>query len=135
MMSEENESHDSSDVSIFNRASLQLTFDLLRKNHPQLALEVRNIMGAKPISRDPDLGADRAAENFRVDLPSERVRAVVHALMEFTQPDAVDIRNPQINIMARALLQDWLILAHKLVASQPLFPDPEPRSPSPPPGE
>ena len=132
MMPDHSQLDKNRDVSLFSRASLQLTFDLLRKNHPQLALEVRNITGGTPHSRDPDAGDDRNGDNFRVDLPSQRVREVVQGLMEFTQPDAVDICNPEINIMARTLMQDWLILAHKLVASQPLFPELEPQAPKSP---
>jgi len=40
--------------------------------------------------------------------------------MEFTTPDAVDLKNPEINIMARALMQDWLLLAYRSVANDPI---------------
>lgn len=123
MLSEEPYFAQSRDVSVFSRASLQLTFDLLRKKTPQLALDVRNITGGDPLPRAPEDDDDKNGDNFRVEMDLVKVRTVVQGLMEFTQPDAVDIKNPEINIMARALMQDWLILAHHLVSTQPLNPD------------
>ncbi|NKB34462.1 MAG: hypothetical protein GKR91_15325 [Pseudomonadales bacterium] len=123
MLSEEPYFQQSRDVTVFSRASLQLTFDLLRSKTPQLALDVRNLTGSDPLPRAPEDGDDKNGDNFRVSLDLNKVRAVVQGLMEFTQPDAVDIKNPEINIMARALMQDWLILAHHLMSSQPLNPD------------
>lgn len=122
----------SRDVAIFSRASLLLTFDLLRSSAPRLALEVRNITGGEPLSGDEirvtgdDEIEDKNADSFRVELELEKVRAVVQELMEFTKPERVDINNPEINIMARALMQDWLILAHFLIAQEPLNKKPQP---------
>jgi len=113
------------DVSVFNRASLLLTFDLLRNTSPRLALEVRNITGTEPLPQDATADApgeehDRNGDNFRVELNLDKVRFIVQELMEFTKPERIDIKNPEINIMARALMQDWLILAHHLISSEPL---------------
>lgn len=124
---------------IFSRASLLLTFDLLRNSAPRLALEVRNITGGEPLPRDivatdSDFADDdKNGDSFRVELELEKVRAIVQELMEFTKPERVDINNPEINIMARALMQDWLILAHRLVAIEPLNKDlvPNPESSRP----
>lgn len=103
---------------VFSRASLLMTFDLLRKKKPQLALDVRNIVGGEPVYPGDD--GDRNSECFKVDLSSQQLREIVQGLMEFTYPDAVDLRNPEINIMARALMQDWLLLAHRCVANDPI---------------
>ena len=100
---------------VFSRASLLMTFDLLRKKKPRLALEVRNITGGDPMSEAID--DDRNSECFRVDMSAAQLREVVQGLMEFTYPEAVDLQHPEINIMARALMQDWLLLAHRLVAN------------------
>lgn len=102
------------EVDIFSKESLQLTFELLRKSNPQLALTVRNIAGGEPLLRED------ADDLFRVDLNSSDVRKVVEELMCFTNPDAVDVNNPSINILARSLMQDWLLLAHQLIAQMPL---------------
>ncbi len=103
---------------VFSRASLLMTFDLLRKKKPQLALTVRNIAGGEPVYLGDE--GDRNSECYRVELESRQLREIVQGLMEFTYPEAVDMSNPEINIMARALMQDWLLLAHRSVANDPL---------------
>lgn len=103
---------------VFSRASLLMTFDLLRKKKPQLALDVRNIVGGDPVYDGDD--GDRNSECYRVELSSQQLREIVQGLMEFTYPNAVDLKNPEINIMARALMQDWLLLAHRSVANDPI---------------
>jgi len=103
---------------VFSRASLLMTFDLLRKKKPQLALDVRNIAGGDPVYHGDD--GDRNSECFRVELTAQQLREIVQGLMEFTYPEAVDLKNPEINIMARALMQDWLLLAHRSVANDPI---------------
>lgn len=106
---------------VFSRASLLMTFDLLRKRRPQLALDVRNIIGGEPLppERHEELG-DVNGHCFRVKLTPAQIREIIHGLMEFTVPEAVDLRNPEMNIMARALMQDWLLLAHRSSAFIPI---------------
>jgi hypothetical protein len=108
----------SNEVDVFSRGSIQMTFELLRKRNPRLALAVRNIAGGEPLVKDYDeLLDDKNTDHFRVELDSCDVREVVEELMTFTHPDAVDIHNPGVNIMARTLMQDWLLLAHQMVAN------------------
>ena len=106
---------------VFSRASLLMTFDLLRKRRPELALHVRNIVGGEPLppEHDEDSG-DSNGDRFRVKLEPNQIRQVIRGLMEFTVPEAVDLRNPEMNIMARALMQDWLLLAHRSAAFTPI---------------
>lgn len=104
-------------VDVFSRGSLQMTFELLRKRNPSLALTVRNITGGEPLPKDyDDLLDDKNTDHFRVVMDSKDIREVVEELMSFTHPDAVDVHNPGVNIMARTLMQDWLLLAHQVVA-------------------
>ena len=107
---------------VFSRASLLMTFDLLRKNRPELALHVRNIVAGEPLppERHDELG-DINGDRFRVAMEPTQIREVIHGLMEFTAPEAVDLRNPEMNIMARALMQDWLLLAHRSSAFTPII--------------
>jgi hypothetical protein len=106
----------SNEVDVFSRGSIQMTFELLRKSNPRLALAVRNIAGGEPLSKDfDDPLNDKNSDYFRVEMDSKEVREVVEELMSFTHPDAVDINNPGVNIMARTLMQDWLLLAHQMV--------------------
>jgi tRNA(Ile)-lysidine synthase TilS/MesJ len=106
----------SNEVDVFSRGSIQMTFELLRKSNPRLALAVRNIAGGEPLSKNfDDLLDDKNSDHFRVEMDSKEVREVVEELMFFTHPDAVDINNPSVNILARTLMQDWLLLAHQMV--------------------
>lgn len=108
----------SNEVDVFSRGSIQMTFELLRKRNPRLALTVRNIAGGEPLPKDfDDLLDDKNTDHFRVEMDSKEVSEVVEELMSFTHPDAVDIHNPGINIMARTLMQDWLLLAHQMVVN------------------
>ena len=108
----------SNEVDVFSRGSIQITFELLRKRNPRLALAVRNIAGGEPLAKGYDkLLDDKDTDHFRVELDSYNVREVVEELMTFTYPDAVDRQNPGVNIMARTLMQDWLLLAHQMVAN------------------
>lgn len=114
-----------------------MTFELLRKRNPSLALTVRNITGGEPLPKDyDDLLDDKNTDHFRVEMDSEDIRAVVEELMSYTHPDAVDVHNPGVNIMARTLMQDWLLLAHQMVAElKGNLPPTDPTSPSLPPME
>lgn len=107
----------SNEVDVFSRGCIQMTFKLLRNSNPRLALAVRNIAGGESLPKDFDaLLDDKNTDHFRVVMDSKDVREVVEELMSFTHPDAVDIHNPGVNIMARTLMQDWLLLAHQMVA-------------------
>jgi hypothetical protein len=108
------------EVDVFSRGSLLLTFELLRKSQPALALKVRNITGEEPLPREVGDPEDKNSDHFRVRLDCADARAVVQTLMEFTHPDAVDVRNPGINILARTLMQDWLLFAHQQISRLPV---------------
>ena len=50
-MHEETSSDNSTDPDIFSRGGLKLTYELTRKENPQLALDVRNIIGGETPAR------------------------------------------------------------------------------------
>lgn len=102
------------EVDIFSKGCLQLTFELLRHKSPELALTVRNVSQGKPTPTEFDDEVDGPSHYFRVNLPANQVSAIIEELMSFTHPEAVDIQNPSINIMARSLMQDWLLLAQQI---------------------
>ncbi len=103
---------------IFSRGSLKLTFDLVRKKHPQLAMDIRNITCGAPEPKDPEQLDNKNTDCFRVTLDSFQVRGVVETLMEHCQQ--VNTNTPQselgIAIVARALTDDWMALASKMIA-------------------
>jgi len=108
-----------SDADVFSRGSLQLTFTLLRKKHPKLALAIRNIQGQEPLPKNSDETDSKNSDLFVVDIDSMQVRAVVEALMECQSPSGsanVAGESSGISIMAKALINDWVLLAQLMIS-------------------
>lgn len=105
----------SHNADIFSRGSLKLTYDLLRKQHPSLALQVRNISQGTTISPEALIDTNKNADHFRVDLDPLQVRAIVEGLMSYSQINLAGSQEAGIAIMAKALLQDWVALAQKMM--------------------
>ena len=111
--------YQTSDPEIFSRGSLKLTYDLLRNKNPSLALTVRNMTGGNPLPKAEDQAEDKNSDHFKVTLNSFEVRAVVEYLMEYGQDD-VEIKSQLgMAVVAKALMEDWIILAHKMVSALP----------------
>lgn len=105
-----------SDAYVFVRASLQLTCDLLRKPAPQLSLTIRNLLSQPPIASLSAGVEGGSAEYFLVDIDSMLVRDVVETLAQCIQ--GMTPENPQQTgkiIMAKALIDDWLLLAQHMI--------------------
>jgi len=105
----------SHDADIFSRGSLKLTYDLLRKQNPTLALQVRNISQGVTINPEALTDTNKNADHFRVDLEPLQVRAIVEGLMSYSQINLAGSQEAGIAIMAKALLQDWIALAQKMM--------------------
>lgn len=103
------------DADVFSRGSLKLTYDLLRKQNPSLALEVRNISQGVTID-NCDTDHTKNTDHFRVFLEPLQVRAIVEGLMSYSQINLAQSQEAGLAIMAKALLQDWLALAQKMMA-------------------
>lgn len=52
---------------------------------------------------------DKNTDHFRVEMDSKEA---IKEQMSFTHFDAFDINNWGVNLMARTLMRDWLLLAH-----------------------
>ncbi len=115
-MSQAHSNYQLSDAEVFSRGSLKLTFDLLRKKNPQLALQVRNIMGNEPLERENNENDNPNAHHFVVTLDSYQLRAIVEGLMEFNQSEISAPEESGLAIMAKTLMEDWIVLAHKMVS-------------------
>jgi len=104
------------DADVFSRGSLKLTYDLLRKQNPALALQVRNISQGVTVAAEALADANKNADHFRVTLEPLQVRAIVEGLMKYSQINLAGSQEAGLAIMAKALLQDWLALAQKMMA-------------------
>lgn len=105
-----------SDPYIFSRGSLKLTYDLLRKSSPALALTIRNITSSEPL---PKLEGDidnPLTDCFLLDLDSFQVRAVVEGLVRCGHHDA---STQGLAVVAQALVEDWMALAHAMIQQGP----------------
>lgn len=102
-----------------------MTYNLIRKVNPQLALDVRNIANGdvfdcKEKGADGEESEGEGSKNnpnadyFVVTLDSFKVRAVVEALVK-----ASNSQDMGAAIMTKALVEDWLALARKMVADMP----------------
>ena len=112
-MPDEPPPYNSTDPDVFSRGGLKLTYELIRQDNAQLALDVRNIIGGLPLPETPSRLENKNAEHFRVELDSLQVRAIVEVLIQQLQGgEAGD--DPGIAIMAKSLLEDWIVLAKKM---------------------
>lgn len=102
---------------IFSRGSLKLTYDLIRPQNAQLALSVRNIIGGKPLLKEASQKNNPHSDYFRVTLDSFQVRHIVEGLM--AQEQSTTKSNPGQSVIAKALIEDWTSLAHKMFAELP----------------
>tara|TARA_B110000438_G_C15256205_1_gene412019 strand:+ start:165 stop:521 length:357 start_codon:yes stop_codon:yes gene_type:complete len=104
-----------SDPYTFSRGSLKLTYDLLRRGSPALALTVRNITSTVPL---PKLEGDidnPLTDCFLLSLDSFQVQAVVEGLASCGQHDA---SSEGFAIVAQALLEDWMALACAMIVER-----------------
>jgi len=98
------------EADVFSRGTLNLTYELLRKKDAELALIVRNISQGEPVFNNSKAVVNHHSDFFKVGLSSFQVRAIVESLMSESEQDPGRI------VVARALVEDWMKLAHKLIA-------------------
>jgi len=118
-MSSENAPVDEKKPNVFSRGSLKMTYDLIRKSSPQLALKVRNIIGGEALPKDSSQHDNKHADFFEVDLDSFEVRAVVEGLMAQLQNGSMSAQPTGMAVMAKSLIEEWLVLARKMFADLP----------------
>ncbi|WP_085899408.1 hypothetical protein [Kiloniella majae] len=103
---------------VFSRGSLMFTYELLRKNNPELALTVRNIVHGTPLDKSDQNIDCQNTDHFQVQLSPLQIRAIVEGLV------AQDIPSPSPEnmgkvIMAKALVDEWAKLARKMLQELP----------------
>jgi len=118
-MTSDSATFDVNDPDVFSRGSLKLTYDLIRKRTPQLALKVRNIIGGEPLSSASSQTENKHADYFRVCLGSFEVRSVVEGLMEQQQSGLGGAQPTGMAVLAASLIDEWLALARQMFAELP----------------
>ena len=94
---------------LFNRSTLELTFKMLRRQRPTLALEIQNaLVTAYP--RDDYHTALTAAE---LPLSANTIKEIINALSALSNEllAAGSTQRNELTIV-RSLMLDWLMLAH-----------------------
>ncbi len=118
-MDQDSPSFQVSDADVFSRGSLKLSYDCLRQSNPALALQVRNMINGEALPKDPSETGNKNSDHFRVTLDSFQVRAVVECLMEYNQNEILAKQQPGLAVMAKALMEDWIVLAKKMISELP----------------
>lgn len=97
------------DRDLFNRATLELTFKLLRKKQPSLALQIQNAL----VSIYPRNDYHTAFTAAELPLRTETINRVARALLVLSE-EMLNAGSSQRNdlIIVRSLLLDWLMLAN-----------------------
>ena len=103
---------------VFSRGSLNLTYELLRRKDAGLALIVHNLSHGDPLPKDIAAPDNKNSDYFQVGLDSFQVRAIVENLIKDDNGD------PGRAVMAKALVEDWMKLARKMIADLPDGPAP-----------
>ena len=107
-----------SDVNVFSRGSLNLTFDLIRRQEPTLALKLRNLTQLTPLDLPEFDSENKNSHHFVVNLNSHEVRTIVETLMNICEKEVDKSIASGTLILAKALIDDWMALAHQMYEEQ-----------------
>ena len=99
---------------VFSRGALELTFKLLRKQNPRLALDVQNQLQGLATLREvtEQVPARKVSDHFHITLDAQTIGKVVEALTALGQ-NLLD-NSPKDNgtlVVVRSLIKDWIELA------------------------
>jgi hypothetical protein len=101
---------------LFNRSTLELTYKMLRKKRPSLALLIQNVL-VTAYPRDDYHTGLTAAE---LPLDADVARQIVHALSSLSDDMvAAGQTNRAELVLIRSLLLDWLMFAREQHEEQP----------------
>jgi len=100
---------------IFTRASLDISYQLLRKKEPQLALTIRNLLFKQPIEKTDDQADNKNSDSFVVELDTYSVRNIVEALMGVLKESSETHTNDNTSlfrpILIQSIINEWTVLA------------------------
>ena len=108
----------SSHNNVFSRASLDISYNLLRHKEPQLALTIRNILFQTPVEKRPDQIDIKHTDNFKVSLDTFQVRKIVETLMIILNESSKIHNEDNTSLFRPALIQsminEWTVLAKNM---------------------
>ena len=100
---------------LFSRASLDMSYNLLRKKEPQLALTIRNILFSQPVEKNPDQPDNKNTDRFLVELDTFAVRKIVETLMdvlnESSESHTEDNTSLFRPVLIESIMSEWTALA------------------------
>ena len=91
------------DFSYFSRGALKMTFTILRSRSPDIALQVRNLIG----------NSDDNTELFKVDMDLKRVVQLLEAFDQALE----QIDSPGMIMIGKSLRNDWNLFRESLKES------------------
>jgi len=111
-------SNSDSDKKTFSRASLEISYNLLRQKEPQLSLTIRNILFQQPEQKNSEQLDNKNTDNFVVELDTHSVRKIVETLMIILEEskkthteDNTSLFRP---ILIQSIITEWTVLAKNI---------------------
>jgi len=111
-------SNSDSDKKTFSRASLEISYNLLRQKEPQLSLTIRNILFQQPEQKNSEQLDNKNTDNFIVELDTHSVRKIVETLMIILEEskkthteDNTSLFRP---ILIQSIIAEWTVLAKNI---------------------
>ena len=111
-------SNSDSDKKTFSRASLEISYNLLRQKEPQLSLTIRNILFQQPEQKNSEQLDNKNTDNFVVELDTHSVRKIVETLMIILEEskkthteDNTSLFRP---ILIQSIITEWTVLAKNM---------------------
>ena len=99
---------------VFSRGALELTFKLLRKQNPRLALDVQNQLQGLATLREitEQVAPRKTSDHFHITLDAHTIGKVVEALTMLGQNLLDDsAKDTGTLVVIRSLIKDWIELA------------------------
>lgn len=98
---------------VFSRGALQLTFRIMRKKKPAIALQIQNCLAVCPLEKPQEIENVPATDHFKVELAAETLRDLLFGLSELVEErdNKSDLNDLGSLVTLRTLISDWLAYA------------------------
>lgn len=100
---------------VLSRDVLESTFSLLRDQHPQLALEIQNILAGDKISHYQRPQASTVTDHFHIQLSPQIIGRIVDALTRIGNSALYTSESGSL-AMLRILIKDWMDLTEWIIS-------------------
>jgi hypothetical protein len=101
---------------IFSRGALELTFRLLRSEHPSLSLAVRNLLADTSVPLPDEAFHSPLGDHFYIHLEAQIVGKIVDALTKLGQSALMESRQDTGRLVVlRTLIKEWMTLAEWII--------------------